>query len=76
MQCAPDVVTPSAERTLLRRLSRLHRLVEPLVESDLADPRAVAGNERVFREFGAEIPCVPVGNHLTRINDVALRPRQ
>ena len=39
-----------------RLLSSLeHRLGEPLLEADLAEPRAVGGHERAFAEQGAEV---------------------
>ncbi len=40
---------------------------EPVVEQDLAELRFVAGEERAFLEFSAEVACVCVGDHFAWI---------
>ena len=52
--------------TILTR-NRLSGATEPLVEPELAEFCFIAGDERAFIELGAEVACVRVGDHLTRI---------
>ena len=45
----------------------MHGLAEPLLETDLAEPRAGGWHERAFAEHGAEVARLRVGHHFAGV---------
>src|SRR6185436_11911259 len=73
----PGPMTQQAGETVDGRVGqRLHwrgalaledGLIDPILEADRAEPRALGGNQRALVELGSEVSRVRVDDHLARI---------